>query len=132
MSNSMAKGLYWLTYVRGSPWNSRRLLRPIIIFKNQRALKWRTKKFIICSGLSTNWVYTRQLRAEKEKKQTPFIEMIDCNFYRFIDNNPRAKFEPAASDLQTLLVFFQHPACVITPVNLVESAVFCFCNCKVK
>ena len=58
--------------------------------------------------------------------------MIDCNFYRFIDNNPRGKFEPAASDLQTLLVFFQHPACVITPVNLVESAVFCFCNCKVK
>lgn len=52
---------------------SRRLLRPLIIFKNQRALKWRTKKFIICSGLSTNWVYTRQLRAEKEKKQTPFI-----------------------------------------------------------
>ena len=57
--------------------------------------------------------------------------MIDCNFYRFIDNNPRGKFEPAASDLQTLLVFFQHPACVITPVNLVESAVFCTClsNC---
>lgn len=27
---------------------------PLIIFKNQRALKWRTKKFIICSGLSTN------------------------------------------------------------------------------
>ena len=79
-----------------------------------------------------------QTIARRKGKKTDSFHLNDrlqfLSIYWFIDwfIDPRGKFEPAASDLQTLLVFFQHPACVITPVNLVESVVFCFCNCKVK
>ena len=52
--------------------------------------------------------------AGKLKENFYFMKAIDHTFYGF--DNPLGML-PSARDLEAILVFSQHPASVITPVN---------------